>query len=69
LALDEPKDTDDVFTINDLKYVVDQELMKKASDINIDYMDTPWQQGLSVTSGNPVAEKAGAGSSCGSCSC
>jgi Fe-S cluster assembly iron-binding protein IscA len=66
LALDEPKDTDQVFTINELRYVIDQELMEKAKDINVDYVDTPWQQGLFVTSGKPVAE----GSSCGSsCSC
>lgn len=66
MALDEPKETDQVFTINDVKYIVNQELMKKSEDINIDFIDTPWQQGLFVTSGRPVVE----GSSCGgSCSC
>lgn len=42
--------------------------MEKAEDINIDYVDTSWQQGLFVTSGKPVTE--GSGPSCGSsCSC
>jgi Fe-S cluster assembly iron-binding protein IscA len=68
LALDEPKETDQVFTINDYRYIIDQALMDKAVDINIDYVDTPSQQGLFVTSAKPVADGA-AGSSCGSCSC
>jgi len=52
--------------INELKYVIDLKLMEEVKDINIDYVDTPWQQGLFLTSGKPL----GSGPSCGSsCSC
>jgi Fe-S cluster assembly iron-binding protein IscA len=64
LALDEPKETDQVFTINELKYVIDQKLMEEAKDINIDYVDTPMQQGLFLTSGNSLGGESSCGSSC-----
>jgi iron-sulfur cluster assembly protein len=36
MALDEPKDTDDVFKINGFKFVVDKDLMKEAAPIKVD---------------------------------
>ena len=37
LALDEPKDTDNVFDIDGFKYIVDKELMREADPIKVDF--------------------------------
>jgi iron-sulfur cluster assembly protein len=37
MALDEPKDTDDIFKINGFKFVVDKDLMKEADPIKINF--------------------------------
>ncbi len=39
MALDEPKDTDDVFNINGFTFVANKEFMKKAQPVKIDFMD------------------------------
>jgi hypothetical protein len=54
LALDEPKATDEVYIIKELKYVVDRELMKEAEDVYIEFLDMGWQRGICVVSENPV---------------
>jgi Fe-S cluster assembly iron-binding protein IscA len=64
LALDEPKDTDDVFDMDGYKFIVDKELMIKAQPITVDlsYM------GFQVTS-NLELGGGGCGSSCSTGSC
>ena len=37
MALDEPKDTDDVFKINGFKFVIDEELLRQAEPIKVDF--------------------------------
>ena len=37
MALDEPRDTDDVFEIEGFKYIVNKEFMEKAKPIKVDY--------------------------------
>ena len=37
MALDEVKDTDDVFDIDGFKYIVDKEFMKEAESIKVDF--------------------------------
>ena len=60
MALDEPRDTDDVFDVKGLKFVVDKEFMGKAEKINIDFTG----MGFHLDS-NFVMEQSGC-SSCGS---
>ncbi|WDN90263.1 hypothetical protein BuS5_03234 [Desulfosarcina sp. BuS5] len=63
MALDEPKDTDHVYDIDNFKYVVDKKFMEKAKPIMVDFM----QMGFKLTSGLKI--EAGAGcSGCGSTS-
>jgi Fe-S cluster assembly iron-binding protein IscA len=72
LALDEPKDSDNVFDHCDMKYVVDNALMKQAGDIIVDFVDAGWQSGFNVTSAKPLFSSFAAGGACptgGSCSC
>jgi Fe-S cluster assembly iron-binding protein IscA len=37
MALDEPKDTDDVFKINGFKFVIEKELLREADPIKVDF--------------------------------
>jgi Fe-S cluster assembly iron-binding protein IscA len=66
LALDEPKDDDDGFEFDGLRFVVEKSLMEKAGDITIDYAESGWRAGLSITSKNSL-RSAGGSSGCGSC--
>jgi len=60
MALDEPKDSDDLFDVKGLKFVVDKEFMEKAQHINIDFNG----MGFSLDSGIDL----GQGGNCGGCS-
>ena len=46
MALDEPKDADNVYDIEGFKYVVNKDFMEKAKPIKVDYIDI----GFKVTS-------------------
>ena len=62
LALDEPKDSDDVYDVDGFQYVVDKEFLKKATPIKVDFRE----MGFSISS----SIKLGAGcSSCGTGTC
>jgi len=63
LALDEPKDTDDTFAIDDYTFLVDKELMAQAKPISIDLTYMGFQINSSLELGG------GCGSSCSSSSC
>ncbi len=39
MALDEPKDTDDVFDINGFTFIANKEFMEKAKPVKIDFME------------------------------
>ncbi len=59
MALDESKDTDEIFEIDGYKYIVDKEFLKEATPIHVDFTEV----GFKVTSGIKFDEAA-----CGSCS-
>lgn len=64
MALDEPKDTDDIFDIDGFKYVVDKEFMKKATPIKVDFSEMGFKLncGIDFSSG---CSSCGTTSSCG----
>lgn len=66
MVLDEPKDTDDVYTLNGFTMLIDKELHEKTKDVTIDYVSYGMGSGFRVSSENPVAEKK---SSCTSNCC
>lgn len=53
MALDEKKDTDAVFTFDDVEYIMDKDLLKKASPVDIDFAGTGFrlESGLKLTGG------------------
>jgi len=61
LALDESRDTDEIFEENGYKFCIDAQLYNTSGGITVDagYM------GFSVQSANPL--NAASGSSCGGC--
>ena len=63
MALDEPKDTDQVFSIEGFTYVVDKEFIKKATPVKVDYLD----YGFRLTSSIEFDSKCGGCHSDGSC--
>ncbi len=68
MALDEPKDDDQVFEMNDLTYIINKDLFEQVKPINVDFVETPMGSGFSIQSN--LNAGASCGSSCGSsCSC
>jgi Fe-S cluster assembly iron-binding protein IscA len=43
MALDEPKDTDNVFDIDGFQFIVDKEFMKDAEPIKVDFSEFGFQ--------------------------
>lgn len=58
MALDEPKDTDEIYEVDGYKYLVNKEFMQKAAPIKVDFA----VYGFKLDSGMDF------GSGCGSCS-
>jgi iron-sulfur cluster assembly protein len=63
MALDEPKENDEVIKDNGVTYLIEKDLYEKVKPISIDFVESDRGSGFSITSAMP------AGNSCGSCSC
>jgi iron-sulfur cluster assembly protein len=60
MALDEPKDTDNVYDVNGFQFIVDKEFYEKAQPVTVDFLG----YGFKISSGIEF----GAASGCSSCS-
>jgi len=65
MALDEPKDDDEIVKSNGITYLVNKELLDQAKPITIDFVESGWGSGFSINSNLAKGAKDGA---CGSCS-
>jgi len=63
MALDEPKNEDEVIDEKGTKFIIEKDLLDQVKPINIDFITTPQGAGFKLT-GN-----LGEGDGCGSCSC
>ena len=63
MALDEPKDDDEIVKNNGITFLVNKDLLEKAKPINVDFVESAMGSGFSISS----ALSTGGG--CGSCSC
>ena len=64
MALDESKDTDEVYDIDGFQYVVDKEFVKKATPIKVDFKEI----GFSISSSIELGSGCGGGcSTTGNC--
>ncbi len=70
MALDEPKEDDQVFEKNEITYVINRDLYEQVKPINVDFVETAMGSGFSIQSN--LNAGGGCGTSCGtggSCSC
>ena len=68
MALDEPKDTDDLFKIDGFEFIVDKELLEKAQPIKVDFegMGFKLDCGIDFGASDGCAGCGSASDSCGS---
>jgi Fe-S cluster assembly iron-binding protein IscA len=65
LALDESKQTDDVYDIDGITYLIDKALGEQTKEVKVDFVNYNGRSGFSVSSAISLG-----GGSCGtSCSC
>ena len=58
MALDEPKETDNVFEVNGFQFIVDQDFYEKAKPVTVDFLGYGFKISSSIEFGP---------SACGSC--
>lgn len=63
MALDESRDSDEVFEIEGFKYIVDKAFLKEAAPIKVDFLEV----GFKVTSNLKLESACGSCSTSGSC--
>lgn len=64
MALDEPKDTDEVVDGEGYQLVVERSLLEQVGGLSIDFHDYGFSSGFSIRAGD-----APAGGGCGPCAC
>jgi Fe-S cluster assembly iron-binding protein IscA len=64
MALDEPKDTDDVYDIKGHKIVVDKEFMKQAQSIKVDFSGMGFKIDSKIDFGQSSCSSCGTEGSC-----
>jgi iron-sulfur cluster assembly protein len=65
MALDEPKDNDEVFENNGFTFLIEKKLLQEAGTITVDYIISPGGEGFIINSGLKKASDCGSG--CSSC--
>lgn len=64
MALDEPQENDEVIKDNGITYLIDKELLDQAKPINVDFVDSAFGSGFSISS-KLAACCPSCGTSCG----
>ena len=68
MALDEPQANDETYDLNGITAIIDKELLTRAEEVNIDFIEAGFKSGFMINSKQPVVTTA-QGNTCGSCSC
>lgn len=63
MALDEPRDDDEVVSEEGVTFLINKELFDQAKPINVDFVESAMGSGFSISS------SLSNGGGCGSCSC
>jgi len=64
MALDEPREDDEVLKDNGITYVINKELLDQVKPLNVDFVESPMGSGFSISSNLQT------GGACGtSCAC
>ncbi|HDZ91610.1 MAG: Fe-S cluster assembly protein HesB [Deltaproteobacteria bacterium] len=64
MALDESRETDEVFDEKGITYVIDKPLFESIKPITVDYVNSPMGAGFNIASSMQMGASCG-----GSCSC
>lgn len=64
MALDEPRDTDNVFTVNGFQFIIDKDFYEKAKPVTVDFMG----YGFRINSNINLSPGGACGGCQGSCS-
>ena len=64
MALDEPRDNDQVFDDRGLSYVIEKDLYNQMKPIKVDFVNSPMGSGFNIVSNMATGASCG-----GSCSC
>jgi len=64
LALDEPNENDKVFEENGLKFLVEATLLERCGAVKVDFVESGYRSGFSISSANSLG-----GGSCSTGSC
>ena len=64
MALDEPRDNDEMFGDKDLNYVIDRDLLEQIKPVKVDYVNTPMGSGFNILSSMQRGASCGASCSC-----
>jgi Fe-S cluster assembly iron-binding protein IscA len=66
MALDEPKDDDEVTMNNGITFMINKQLLDQVKPVSVDFNESPYGAGFAI---NSSLKKAGSCGSGGSCSC
>jgi iron-sulfur cluster assembly protein len=64
MALDEPRDKDEVFDDKDITYVIEKELYERIKPIKVDYVDSYMGAGFDISSSLTMGAMCGSSCSC-----
>ena len=64
MVLDEPKEEDKVFEYESLKMVVANDLLDELGSVTVDYHDSAWKSGFSISSSKALRGAGGGGGCC-----
>mgnify|MGYP001036314373 CR=1 FL=1 len=67
MALDEPKDDDEVTVNNGVTFMINKQLLEQVRPVSVDFVESPYGAGFAINSSLKKGE--GCGSSGGTCSC
>jgi len=64
MALDEPKESDEVFTVGEFSYIVDKAFLEKAKPIKVDYLINGFKLDCSLDFQSACSSDCGSSSCC-----
>ncbi len=65
MALDEAKDTDEVYEVDGYKYIVDRDFLKEATPIKVDFTDVGFKVDSSIKFDQSACGSCSSGGDCG----
>jgi hypothetical protein len=65
MALDEPKDTDNVYKVNGFQFVIDKEFFEKAKPVKVDFLGYGFKISSSIEFGSASCSSCSTAGTCG----